>query len=233
MSIAATVIDTLLPDTRMARRRERKRDIAALDLTRQKVDELDAQLADIDQRKDAAAATHCDKCRPLQAELSAIEERIVSRVADREALDPADDSRRKELLAAVAAENSALELSIAALDSERNKVVQSREQLRGTLADYTVLKNSLHRAPLVNPDLALKHFAALNGVKWAVARREAAAAEANKYRSLLASKHHTADADEVHKARLAKWQAELTAAIAAEAAAQREEADLRQQIENE
>src|ERR1044072_3767693 len=98
-----------MKDYNMLGREELIRERARYPLAQRRIEEIDAKLQQLDRDLDAAVEQHQRDCTPLQTQLQAIEDAQVASIVDRKPLDPAQETRRKDLLHEVEAANLRLE----------------------------------------------------------------------------------------------------------------------------
>ncbi len=138
---------------RMAMRHDKKSEIAKLRVQLDRAVLLDRQAAELNNRIEAAAASHLETCGPVQAEISEIEAQMTEQIVDRKQINPKAESRRIALLEIIATANEALEAELAKLKKLRAAAVEESTKLKVASKEFTVFENHLCRDPLVNPDL--------------------------------------------------------------------------------
>lgn len=212
------IADVLSPESRMAQRREVRRKIAQADALLEKAAQLQNHVAAYDRESDEAADRHRDICQPLQQELDEIERRTVDRVADRQPIDPTDESRRREIIELIHAENERLQDACDRAKRLKQPILKEASRLTVEAAEAgALLPGQLAREPLANPQLLLAQFAISQAAKYSGARVKAATAQCREWREHLETAKARKDSSNatIYQARLDRWGFELNAAQSA------------------
>lgn len=168
--------NVLTKDGRVAARREIRKQLAMTELAQRRLEEITAEVAELNRLADEAADQHTATCEPLQSELEQVEARILSRLADREPADPSDDARRAELLDLIAQANDSLEATLSTLKKRRAKLdAEQREKGLGRISGTRQsLQSQLCHPGIADPELVAQLHAAKDAAEWASRRyREA------------------------------------------------------------
>ncbi len=217
---------------RLAQRRALRKEIGKLQMAMDHAAVLAEQIRGLDQREESAKAKHEAECLPLQEELRTIEEKMVDGFADKAASSPALESKRRELLDAIAKGNEALEREIQLVKTLREPIAREVSRLHVESAAVQVLKGKLTCAPLANPQLLDESKIAGSACHWAELRLADARAKFAGAESLVRAEPDD-DNRAIYEERARVWRLELSAAEAAFSAAQRVQDDLQKQMFDE
>lgn len=203
-------------DPRMAARREQRKRMAVCERAQLRVNELDAELRNLDARADEAADVHRERTAPVQEELATIEEKILAAMSGREPIDPAVELRRTQLLQLVSDANHDLELNLAALKELRKPVEQQRDKSRMETTELTAMRNKLAQPPLADPSLLVEQFVAQQRAAAMQSWERNARSTFERVESELAAakrrKQQEPDLLAILEGRFARWNATVLAA---------------------
>lgn len=199
---------------RVARRRELREQLAAIDLIRVRLAEIEALLHACDIRVDEATAQHQRVTEPLQAERAEIEQSIVKAMAAKNEIRPQWQSRRKEILRGIEQANRTLEAAIESEREPRKRLQAEFDELRMKTTNYGAIENDLLREPAAEPKDLLTLFANNSAVRWASERYAAAAAKVRHWQSALeaAVARRETDNEKTYRLYLSQWTAESQSA---------------------
>jgi hypothetical protein len=188
MTTSTPVFADVTADPRLAIRRSIRERLAARDLLRADRREIENAIRNLDQELDGSTNRHQATCEPIQREISELERRRSSLIADRKDVPTSIDVRRRELLDLLRDANG--ELEIAANDhKERTAVLQ--KEIKAILESekrYSDLnEHSLAHPSVANPHLLDLHWAAKRGCEFGLARVEAAREKVAQYASQIAA----------------------------------------------
>jgi hypothetical protein len=180
------VIEREAEDLRLERRSSTRAQIAAGQLLREKIAALDSEITRLDDVVRAAADTHSAVCLPLQSELAALEADAVARIQQRVEPDAAADARRREILAEIQRQNSALEQ--ARLQQEQLKAPLLQQRLRLEMEAGSMPTNAtLAGRTLGNPRLLREQFVIGERLRWLTSQRNYAVQCSNRAAAINAT----------------------------------------------
>ena len=156
---------------RLGNRQAIRAKLASADLAEKRLNEINAIIATINNRKEAAAAFHSTATAEIQAELRAIEHAQIAAIVAHESLDESQDARRKELITSLQAANEELQSTIeredrllANLEPER---IDMATKCNRSILEMELLRHAPH-------ELQVKIETANRSRTWAQARLNSA-----------------------------------------------------------
>jgi hypothetical protein len=220
--------------SRLARRREIRRKIAERTEAEKRAEGIRQRIVEIDREADQAADLHQRECQPLQTEIQTLTQQIIEAAADRQPAPEDAETRRRQLLADVDAQNEILAELVAACDRRRKPLQEELRQILKRVTDGAALEYRLSHEGTGHPDLLLQKFVLQRALEYATARLGGAVRKVETHEAEIASIKAGRYADIAPvELWLARWRAERAAAQAEVERLGREANDLHERIVNE
>lgn len=185
--MSTAVFSEVTADPRLARRRMIRLRMAEKDLIVQRRREIENAIRNLDAELDHATNAHQSTCEPIQIEISELERKRSSLVADRQSVPESIDIRRRELLDSLREANN--ELEKAATDHRERTAVLQKEiktiaESEKRYSDLTPF--ALQHPSVANPHLADLHWCAMRSIEFANHRVRAAQEKISTYQAEIA-----------------------------------------------
>lgn len=192
----------------MAGRREVRKKLAELDAIRGRAKVFTDQIKDLDRQADEAADDHQRTCRPLQEQLSSIEDDIAAALCDRLPVSPDLERARLEIIGQIEQANQTLEETVARIKKARGRIgKQKKEALKGS-EPREPLERKLALSPLANPKLLTDEWLSQQDEQWYQSRLKFARRKLSDATSLRDSTRFHNEKS-VYQVRIDRWQAEI------------------------
>ncbi|MBN2577644.1 MAG: hypothetical protein JXB10_01455 [Pirellulales bacterium] len=198
---------------RLARRRSIREQAARRDLELQPAVLAEADVKASERRCDELAEQHAMATAPWQSELSALEERAIARIGQRKPVNSEEDERRAELTKLISSATADLERAIAAEREIQAVARQKARRIRQGHPPSDTILAALAKPPLASPRLLAEQHVARERAKWLRVRQQAAekSLRIQTYNATeIRADRMSGDLDAV-LARVAAWEAELSA----------------------
>lgn len=157
---------------RLADRRAVREQLGRRRLLEHQVSVLDRRIADLHQKADRAADEHSEACRPVQDQLTKIENEITTAMAAREPIPPGLEEDRAGLLEQIHQHNETLSDAAERVKRLVGPLEKERREIRSQVAQLAACENKL--LTLGNPALLAERFANGRRMEHAFARLEEA-----------------------------------------------------------
>lgn len=219
--------------SRRSQRAAIRREIATIEVTLERVRELQEIVQRLDADDERAADSHQSVTGPLQTELEQLDQRHIDRILAGKQLSAADTARRREILQSIADENVKLEDTIQANKRARRPLEKQIHEQEKLTPKYGVLHDRLVRT--ASEPLQAKLFVAKRRHVREHARvnfAKKSIAENTSWMHLSARTNDHGDPS-TYESRIRRWQAELDDATEAMAEAEAHSEALRQEMINE
>jgi hypothetical protein len=140
-------------DERQTKRVEARTKIAAAQLAERRLNEINDAIAMTNEKKEAMASAHIDRCTPIQTQLVEIERAQIASITSRESSDESLEDRRRKLLIRLRELNTDLEEKIGREDRLLSALEADRVSAARACGN-SVLMNQL--AELASPESRIK-----------------------------------------------------------------------------
>ena len=224
LDMTLTTNTNQLERDRLARRAAVRQKMAAATMTEEHIGLQGGELNRIDGEVDQAADAHQTACSVLQVELTALEEQAVARITDRQPRNEAEDNRRAEIVAEIAAHNGELETVIQRAKAMRKPILREIAKLKEGHMSPKVLALELAKDNTADPELLVERFVNSRTGTYAAARADTArkSLKITSYNLQEITAHRMSGDLAACRRHVAQWQAEIEAAAKVAAESNRE-----------
>lgn len=192
------IIPRLTDGQHEARKKEIARQMAESDLAEAKLRDIDAAIAEQNQKKETLAADHVAECEKLQAKLSKLEAEQVDAIVTRKDFPESKAEQRRTLALELHQRNARLATAIAEVDAVLAGLAEERRNVAVQITRPVLVLELVNASP---PELRRRHRSVSITLEHARARLEAAR---EKQAAGVSSPWLTAEIEE------ATWLAEST-----------------------